>query len=459
MKKIVTKRELYDKLEDYYLNNTLYEEVLENATVSNIHTVNFHFARKDGQRNPVHRTVEFYVSKMLAGEVKSIKFTAENETLLDSVEQVLLWSGFSSNKQRDIRHLALFGNLFYKANCNGNKSWFDIIDSKNVTDYKEDSRGFITEIRIDTPVKNDVGILENRTEYWNKANNVWRIWQGNTNPETEIKNLGTPIQEGTITSLGINFVPLVHIKFKDAGYSDGLSSVYHVLSKIEEANRQAHRLHNIIFRYGKPTTVVTSIGEGANGEPLPPPLITEEQHVNGDSDLLAMPSKTDIRSLIPDIKYDSILAVLNAQMTEIENDLPELKYYQLTENNISGKALKMQMGAAIDKIEEARGNYLSGFIRIIQICLSLGSFWGLFTGIGSYDAGDFDFSVELPEVFPMDDSDKMELVNKATQAGMALSSALRLAGYSEEFIEQAISEQTTEQATKSQNDLKAFQQV
>jgi hypothetical protein len=44
-------------------------------------------------------------------------------------------------------------------------------------------------------------------------------------------------------------------------------------------------------------------------------------------------------SMIPDINYDSMLAILNAQLAECESDLPELKYYELAElNNVSGKA-------------------------------------------------------------------------------------------------------------------------
>jgi hypothetical protein len=97
--------------------------------------------------------------------------------------------------------LALYGNLFLKANCDGKKTWFDLIDSKNVTDYVEDSRGYITEIRIDTPIKDENNVIKNRVEYWSKTDNVWKIWVGNSNESTPVKQLGTPDQWGTISSL------------------------------------------------------------------------------------------------------------------------------------------------------------------------------------------------------------------------------------------------------------------
>jgi hypothetical protein len=75
------------------------------------------------------------------------------------------------------------------------------------------------------------------------------------------------------------------------------------------------------------------------------------------------------------------------------------------------------MGAAVDRAEEARGNYVTGLIWIIQICLTLGSFWGLFS-VGSYKRVILN-SLWNFRMFPMDDSDRMEIVNKATQAGVA----------------------------------------
>ncbi len=459
-KVIFTKKELYEKLTDYYLNNSLYDEVLDSVSYRGQHTVNFKYLRKNGNRNPVNRAVEFYVSKIIPGDLKSIKLQADNELLIDAIDQLFIWSNFGNAKQKQIRHLALYGNLFLKANCDGKKTWFDLIDSKNVTDYVEDSRGYITEIRIDTPIKDENNVIKNRVEYWSKTDNVWKIWVGNSNESTPVKQLGTPDQWGTISSLGISFVPIVHIKFKDIGFDDGLSCVFHALTKIEESNRQAERLHDILFRFGKPVLAISSNTVDKDGRPIALSLELEDSpYLNGDPDIWNLPGNANAESMIPDINYDSMLAILNAQLAECESDLPELKYYELAElNNVSGKALRTQMGAAVDRAEEARGNYVTGLIRIIQICLTLGSFWGLFS-VGSYEKGDFEFSMELPEMFPMDDSDRMEIVNKATQAGVALPTALRLVGYSEEFIQTALEEKAVEQANKSQADLTAFSQL
>ena len=458
----ISKHELYEKLEDYYLNNSLFEEVLENFNYrdfqnNEIISNNYKVSRKDGMRNPINRAIEFYASKVISGEMNSIKIESDNQSAIDAINQTLVWSNFAGNKQKDIRHLALYGNLFYKAMSTDSKVWFEEIDGKNVTKFKEDSRGYLTEIRIDTPIYNELNNLVNRVEYWNKKENVWKIWTGNTTPETPINQLGTPDTMGNISSLGIDFIPIVHVKFHDVGYPEGVSAVYHVFTKVEEANRQATRLHQILFRYGKPTTVISSNAEGTNGEPLAAPLVDSTDYIAGDTEILALPGKATVSSLIPDIDFSSALAVLQAQISEIENDLPELAYYKLTENNVSGKSLKLQMGSAIDRAEECRNNFIAGFTRIVQMCMTLGQFWGLFS-VGSYEKGDLDFSVQFPEMFPMDIQDISNVINQLTQAGLALSTALRLAGYSEDFITQALEEQSTEQTNKSKADLTAFNQ-
>jgi hypothetical protein len=447
-----SKSDLYEKLEDYYNNNSLYEEVIEFTEFSNSKIENLHYHKRDGQRNPVHRTIEFYVGKVIPGDQKSIKISAKNQTVVDAINQVMLWSNFAGNKQRDIRKLTLHGNLFYKVNTDGKQVWFDIVDSKYITDYKEDSKGYITEIRIDTPVKDENDKQLNRVEYWNKSEQYYSIWQSFSNSSTPLSQLGTPVDSGFIKEVtGNDFLPFVHIKFIDAGYLDGLSAVSHVLSKIEEANKIAKRLHDNTFRFNKKIYAVSSNAENKDGSPIPAPELDDSMD---EADVLYLPGKATITHLESE-DYNANLAILNAQLEEIDLDLPETRYYKLSENNVSGKALKLQLGAAISKAEEARGNYLSGFTRIIQMCLSIGSFWNLFS-VGTYENGDYEFSVNLPEMFPTDESDKATLLKDLVASGMAYPTALRVAGYSEEFINQAVLEKASEDTQKATQNLNAF---
>jgi hypothetical protein len=55
--------------------------------------------------------VEFYVSKIIPGDLKSIKLQADNELLLDAIDQLFIWSNFGNAKQKQIRiwlYMAIF---------------------------------------------------------------------------------------------------------------------------------------------------------------------------------------------------------------------------------------------------------------------------------------------------------------------------------------------------------------
>jgi hypothetical protein len=460
---LMTKLELYEKLEDYYNNSGLYDDMFEeikSTTIRyNIRNVGRSLFRHriDGQRNPVHRTIEFYTSKIIPGDISNIKISTDKQTVLDAIYQIITWSNFATNKQRDVRHLSLHGNLFYKANSDGKKVWFDIIDSKYVTSFREDNRGYLLEIRIDTPKIDNVGQIVWRTEYWNKEESYYAIWETYTSPQTLLENLGTPIETGFIEELGLgNMIPIVHMKFIDAGYPEGMGAVQHVLSKIEESNRQVKRLHEILFRFGKPVIAISSNAEGKDGSPIAPPLLEEGESISNDNDILYLPGKATATPLIPSIDYASALNILNAQLDEIEQDLPECKYYKLSENHVSGKAIKLTMGAAVSKAEECRGNFVTGLTRIIQICLTLGDFWNIFSNIGTYENGDFDFTVNLSEMFPMDDNEKAVLLKDLTTANMPLASALKIVGYDDSFIEEVLANKTLEDTQKATQNLNAF---
>ena len=84
------------------------------------------------------------------------------------------------------------------------------------------------------------------------------------------------------------------------------------------------------------------------------------------------------------------------------------------------------------------------------MALSIGIFNGLFPdSLGSFDEGSFDdFSIVCDEIFGMDANEKITFVQMATASGMALVTAMRLAGFSEPEIEKAKQEKD-EQDTKA----------
>jgi hypothetical protein len=62
-------------------------------------------------------------------------------------------------------------------------------------------------------------------------------------------------------------------------------------------------------------------------------------------------------------------------MDELQQDLPELAYNRISEaSDLSGRALRYMLEAAVSRLLEARGNGEAAFVRANEMCLSIGQF-------------------------------------------------------------------------------------
>jgi hypothetical protein len=437
---------LYSKLEKYYSNNSLYdtEKQLGNFLgewVEDIH----------GIRTCVNRSVEFYVSQLIPGDLSNVKVNASN-AVSNAISQIWNWSNFESQKQLAVRQLALYGNLFWKAASDGNKVWFEIISPKNVTELEEDKRGYIQKIRIDYTDLDENNNCVYVTEYWEKEGDYFAVWQNSFYVE-KLEQMGNPVNSGFLSELGIDFIPIVHIKFKDIGKTLGIGCTNHALDKIDEANREASRLVQLLYKWNKPLIAI-STKDNTTAKPIEP--LKKENLALKDNAVMYLKGDSQVNSLVPNLDYEAALKILQDMMNELENDLPELKYYSMKDGNLSGKAIKMILQSSISKAIEARGNLIRGLIRINQICLTLGKVWGIFSSIGSYENGDFNHTISLPELFPLSIDEISQTLLNLVNSGMSLKSAMRLTNFSEDEIEQAWKEKSEADALKAEQNLNAF---
>lgn len=445
--------EKYKKLEALYLNNGAYNDIQRLA----YQTGEWLEAIK-AIKTPVNRSVEFYVTNILAGAEVSSK----NASVLDAINQFIKWSNFDAKQKTFSRSLALYGDLFVKVTTDDaySKVYQEEISAKNVTSFELDSRGFLTELRIDIEI--DDGVTY--TEYWvnRKGEDGYvSIWEHKRGKGADLEELGTPKDFIYLTEMGIDFIPIVYIKFIDFG-GRGQGCVSHALDKIDEANRQSTRLNQMLFRYNKPLWAVMANGVDAQGRPLPAPRLansktdkdskkTDDMEV-GDNSIVYLPGMSKMESLIPNIQYGDALNILKDMMNEIELDLPELKSYSLDVNQLSTKSIQLVLGAAIAKAKTARENIIQGLIRINQMALTIGKFYGIFPAtIGDYANGDFEHEIICDEIYGNDSLDKAELIKAFTDAGLPLSFAMKQAGYSQEEIDAAISDKQSDDLRKQSN--------
>jgi hypothetical protein len=405
-----TPAQWYQMLHGYYLNNGLYDVIQQVSYANAIWT-----PMMKGFRNPAHRAVEFYVAKLWPGTLPdALPIKTENEKIVAPIQQVWKWSNFGSSKQVSARWVSEYGDWFCKVATNAQtmggatvpatRVYFQNIKPEYVTDFETDERGFISFIQVEIQKKKKVnGLTVNylHVETWSDEAQLYRRYELQVGQSIDNTK---PVEEIPLSDFGIDFAPFVHARFQDIGEKRGIGCFVHVLDKVDEANRMATRLHQILFRYNKAIMAVSANGNDKDGRPLPPPMIgsgDDEVELPEDDELFTLPGMASLSAMVPAVDYDSYINEIAAQMDEIKQDLPEIKYFQLdSSSQLSGKAIRLLLGDAVDKVIECRGNMESALARADAMALTMGKYANLkgFADIGDFDNGDYEHTFEERDV-------------------------------------------------------------
>ena len=435
--------DLYTKLDKYYEGNGLYDDPSMHAYIMG----------KDLEalkplRDVANRSVEFYANKIIPG---SVEVVTTDEQLKSAIEQILKWSQFDGQRQRWMRGMSKHGDLFIKVNVTDDKVFIEQIDCRYVVEFEEDARGILQEIRIEIPQTDDEGRELYYVEYWEPE--YYSTWE-TTVAGMELDQLGTPVDYNTTASLGVNFIPIVHVKFKDVGNPRGIGCFTHALDKIDEANRQATNLAQMIFKNAEGLWVQQSANFDKEGRPMAPaPIKDKTGNFTQNLELtkgafVRMPAGSELVSTIPNIPYEAVRQIANDMVMELSEDLPELKYYSLQPGaNISGKALGMLLAGAIDRAQEAGRNFRGALVRAVQMALTMGVFAQVLdAGLGTYANGDFDHDYNFGQYFQPDTLEKANEFSTLVGGGVPMESAMKIAGYTQEEIDLASKEKSAQPA-------------
>lgn len=438
-------RNYFRLLKAYYLNNALYDDVayaLRKAGVWN--------EALKPIRNPASRVVEFYPATLWPGALDDgLPVSDASDALKAAIHQIFTWSNWAIKKQTMARWLPLYGNVFIKAAQRfDGRPYLQLIEPEYINSFDSDERGFMTFCRIDTPQTRQQGdkvVQYIRTEVWDKNAMEMRIYE-HERDDAPIEQLGDPILIQPFEDMGIDFVPIVHAPFRDIGEKWGAGVFAQQIDKIDEANRMATRLHQMLFRNNKNTWAITAGGMDDKGRPLPAPKVggstsndpEEKGKVTiGDDEIFYLPGNSDMKSLVPNLQYAAALSILNAMMAELESDLPELLFYRIKEfGQTSGVAIRRILSGAISRAEEGRGNGEAAIVRAVQMALTMGTNAGVFEGLGTYDAGDFDFTFKRRPVLPADPSELLQDLQLKQSLGVPDRQLQMEAGYTEEDFKQ-----------------------
>lgn len=409
-------------------------------------------------RNPTFRVCSAYVSTLWPGPLdKALAIRTDNERIKPAIEQVWSWSNWASQKQVAARWLARDGDLFLKVaqRTDGTgrptRIYFQLIDATCVSDFDTDERGYLTYVRFDVPQTERVGDKtrdSTHVEIWDKER--VRIWRRYDSWWRDPEYLGTPDDEIPLRAFGIDFVPVVHVQFRDVGEPRGQAAITPVIDKIDEANRQATRLHQMLFRHNNALWALEANAIMPDGRPVPPPILDGETDgtltLGGDM-LVSLPGTSRLVPMVPSINYDAALSVLKAQLDEIEHDLPELAYSRVRElGAMSGVAIRLLLTDFIDRVTEVRGNAYDGLARANAMALTIGANAGLFRDLGGrYEDGAFDHTFDGPPVVKEADLEtaqarltRAQAIKAETDAGVSLERALLDSGYAKSDVAEMI---------------------
>lgn len=445
---------MYELLRSMYWSD-IYEDL--NQSMSQVANAQVHPIR-----NPTYRIIEFYARHLWPGRLPdALPIETENPRLPEAVHLLWQWSNWTQRKQVMAREYPLLGDSFIKVAMrdDGLRVFLQIINPAHVIDFEVDERENITMIHLQTPLYHDRnGVTMYDVEFWSKEEEVMRTWR-TTNPSPDLTVLGAADEEVPLQSMGIDFVPFVHAKFRDVGQKRGTGVITLSFRKILEADLIATALHQRLFRYNKPDTVL--VGTGRDDVGRPPPEIDDElnaggAHVIGGERVISLPNGWDLRHWIANLDYSAMLRILQDHMSEIENDNPELAYYNLRDlNQVSGRAVRMLLTDSIATIMEARGNGEDAMIRAQQMGITIMQAHGLIRDVGSYDQGDLDHQFEHRDIFPLNDAERAEERRMRALADSTLVSNL---GWSVEKIQDEWGlDAETIQTMKEQREGNAFE--
>lgn len=417
-------------------------------------------------RNPAYRVVSFYSAKLWPGTLpQALPIETDNEAIIDPIQQLWQWSNWASEKQAVARNFPMYGDMFLKVATKSTDTgqvtrvYLQNLEPQTVSAFDSDERGYVTYIKIDVPQMRRLPDGKTKaytlTEVWDKSSQIFRRWEHEKGKTDKVDQLGIPIIEQPFGAFGIDFVPVVWQPFINVGDERGMAAITPALDKIDEANRQVTRLHQMLFRYNKPLWAATSGGNDASGRPLPPPKVGAGDSLEltddpAKDDLIRLSGAATLSPLVPALNYDSALNVLRDQMAEIRRDLPEMTYSELQErSDLSGVAIRYLMEAAIDRLIEARGNAEAALSRAQAMALTIGQATGVWSGLGTYENGDFDHSFKERQILTLPELEKANITQIYVTAGAPITTAVRRAGWSEQEVNDMEGERQQEQLNQA----------
>lgn len=447
-------RQTYAMLDAYYANNALYQGLQRAWYDAGLPAESLR-----GLRNPTSLIVDFWRAHLWPGDLPDAlpivpgDAVPDGDGLVAQCRQIHAWSNWAARKQLAAHRLGLYGDKWAKvAGVAGRpRVIIELIHPYHVTDFDEDERGHCTWVRIDVPQvgRNANGTRRTftHTEVWSKEDQLYRRWAHARGLDAELPRLGTPAEVKTFREMGCeDFVPLTRTPFRDLGGKRGVGAVILLKDVIDEVNRKATNLAEMLFVDNASSMFLES--QFSPEKPTPPPSLTSgggSQVTVNKRPIWSTPAGWQLTYKVPPINFAAELEALAADLHHLSRLAPELLYWDTAEAQgvESGTARRMRMAPAVARVEEVRGSAESDHARQLMMACTIAKNLGIqgFTDLGDFTKGELDLTFKKRAVIDLTDTEKSELAQGRAQAFGSLVGA----GASRVFAFKTVYELTDEQ--------------
>jgi hypothetical protein len=400
--------------------------------------------------NPVRRLVDFYAGIVYPGVLAADGKRLPNGTALaipleedidaklrEAIGQLWQWSNWQTGKNLFVRYGAALGDVGVEVidEVDRGKITFDIIWPGMVTDLELDGTGNVKSHAIEYKAEDDDG----KSYVYRKEVDGERIaeykdgelWQYDENIPAERDN-------------PYGFDPFIWCKHTDLGGDYGSPAIRNV-GKIDELNEIASHAHDrahavlsspILFSGDGVQNLTDSVLESKR---VATQDATNPQAGRESVKILKASANGSVSSV--QLPEGEALAYMDRVIAEIEHDHPELTMYQkLREmSQVTGPAAETLTGDAGTYIQEARSNYDTQTIKLMQMSIAIAGWransgaWGgrgrsltrqqqafLPYDLDSYQDGQLDFSIQPRSLFPGELEEDADNTREQIKAARAL---------------------------------------
>lgn len=441
---------------DRYYNNVAYKSLSMYAAQAARRKIdNKLYKRIRGIYNPVSRLVESYVAKVYGGELDFDNLTTgalpianADDNLRNAIIQLAVWSNWRSQKSLFVRQGANYGNAFLKIvdDTALGRVRMEVLHPGKVKDMEKDSAGNIKRILIEYERDENTTVYKPNDKMLTQNIDTYLYTEIITPDEFSTFRDGEPYAyysdgNGNAVSKWKNpygFVPVAPATHTDQGLVWGMNAYQSSLDKIDEINDQASLLNDAVRKsvdiswlfigMQKPTTANSNTA-----------FSDDERDDRKTMYVTPRPGETvDAKALVSPLNIADTVLNIDKLLEELERDMPELAMHRLrTGSQMTAPGVKASYNDAIDRFQEAQGNYDDGLSRAISMATAIGGFrrYEGFQGYGldTFTSGNMDFYIK-PRAVIDDELGKAEKITFLMGSNAPNSAVWKELGVAEDDI-------------------------